>query len=230
MAEESVERTQQKPKGMLHIPCDVIKTLLVSLVLSIVVEWLCIAFIWPEQGYQHSKNVMTEGFHYFSQEFQRSILYAEPAVLGKWLLSQTYYWLFQFTGIEQWLHHPGTNNIVRSMAYYLNAYVQSALYVTMTFIIRVLIILFTSPFFLLAGLIGLVEGLVQRDLRRFGVGRESAFKYHHAKRWVMPSMLMAWVVYLSVPFSVHPNIILIPAAVLFGLTIAFTASNFKKYL
>lgn len=230
MAEESIERTQKKPKGVRHIPCDILKTLLVSLVLSIIVEWLCIAFIWPEQGYMHSKKIMMEEFQFFSQDFQQSILYANPVILGKWVLNQTYYWLFQFTGIEQWLQNPGSNEFMHAIAYYLNSYIQSALYVTMTFIIRVLIILFTSPFFLLAGLIGLVEGLVQRDLRRFGIGRESAFKYHHAKKWVMPSMLVAWVIYLSVPFSVHPNIILIPAGLLFGLTIAFTVTNFKKYL
>ena len=86
-----------------------------------------------------------------------------------------------------------------------------------------------APYFYLLPLYG-GDGLVQRDLRRFGVGRESVFKYHHAKKVVFPVMLLAWGLYLSISFSIHPNWILIPSAIFLGLTILFTASSFKKYL
>ncbi|HHX0514782.1 TPA: DUF4400 domain-containing protein, partial [Haemophilus influenzae] len=43
-------------------------------------------------------------------------------------------------------------------------------------------------------------------------------------------MLSAWVLYLSIPISIYPNIILVPAAFLFGLSICVTAASFKKYL
>lgn len=43
-------------------------------------------------------------------------------------------------------------------------------------------------------------------------------------------MFIAWIIYLAIPISIHPNLILIPAAILFGIMIALTASNFKKYL
>lgn len=114
--------------------------------------------------------------------------------------------------------------------HYLRDYIESVLYVIITFIIRLMIIVLISPLFLLVALVGGGDGLVQRDLRRFGVGRESVFKYHHAKRVVFPVMLLAWGLYLSIPFSIHPNWILIPSAIFFGLTISFTASSFKKYL
>lgn len=75
--------------------------------------------------------------------------------------------------------------------HYLRDYIESVLYVIITFIIRLMIIVLISPLFLLVALVG-GDGLVQRDLRRFGVGRESVFKYHHAKRVVFPVMLLAW--------------------------------------
>ncbi|MFS7508901.1 TIGR03747 family integrating conjugative element membrane protein, partial [Pasteurella multocida] len=104
------------------------------------------------------------------------------------------------------------------------------IYVVITFIIRLIIIVFTSPLFLLTALSGLTEGLSLRDIRKFGAGRESAYLYHHARRYIMPMMVTAWVLYLSIPFSIHPNIILVPAACLFGLSICITAASFKKFL
>ena len=67
-----------------------------------------------------------------------------------------------------------------------------------------------------------------RDRRKFGAGRESSFLYHHARRLIGPIMLSAWVLYLSIPISIYPNIILVPAAFLFGLSICVTAASFKN--
>ena len=43
-------------------------------------------------------------------------------------------------------------------------------------------------------------------------------------------MVLAWVVYLALPVSVHPSFIVIPFATLFALAVTVTASTFKKYL
>lgn len=241
------EDQQQTVKKESSLPCRIIGTLTVSLLLSIVIEWLCITFLWPEQGHLHSKQVMQEEFGWFSAEFQQSLLYSAPVTLAEHIIQFVHKWLFVKSGIENWLNTPVTGiktihwadldwktitntNWMAYLVFYVRAYVESALYVTIVFIIRLMIIVLTSPLFILAGIVGLIDGLVTRDLRRFGIGRESAFKYHHAKRSVAPVMFIAWVIYLSIPFSIHPNLILIPAALLFGLTISLTASNFKKYL
>uniref|UniRef100_Q0I504 DUF4400 domain-containing protein n=1 Tax=Histophilus somni (strain 129Pt) TaxID=205914 RepID=Q0I504_HISS1 len=95
---------------------------------------------------------------------------------------------------------------------------------------RLIVIIFTSPLFLLAPFAGFTEGLMMRDLRKIGSGRESSFLYHHAKRYIKHVMIGSWVLYLSIPVSIYPNIILIPAAFLFGLSICITVASFKKYL
>ena len=41
-----------------------------------------------------------------------------------------------------------------------------------------------TPVFVLFTLVALVDGLVRRDLRRWGGGRESSFVYHYAKQSV----------------------------------------------
>ncbi len=69
-------------------------------------------------------------------------------------------------------------------------------------------------------------GFVKRDLRRWGGGRESSFVYHWAKRSAMPLLILSWVICLALPFSLHPTFIVL----LFALSVAVTASTFKKYL
>jgi hypothetical protein len=38
------------------------------------------------------------------------------------------------------------------------------------------------------------------------------------------------VVYLALPFSLHPTFVILPFATLFALSVTVTASSFKKYL
>jgi len=78
--------------------------------------------------------------------------------------------------------------------------------------------------------VALVDGFVQRDLRRWGGGRESSFVYHWAKRSALPLLVLSWVVYLALPFSLHPTFVILPFAAPFALSVAVTASSFKKYL
>jgi len=62
-----------------------------------------------------------------------------------------------------------------------------------------------------------------------GRGSESSFVYHWAKRSTMPLLVLSWVIYLALPFSLNPTFIVLPFATLFALSVAVTASTFKKY-
>ena len=76
----------------------------------------------------------------------------------------------------------------------------------------------------------LVDGLVRRDVRGFGAGRESGFVYHRARASLMPLAVLPWVTYLALPVSVHPLLILLPSAALLGVAVCIAAATFKKYL
>jgi integrating conjugative element membrane protein (TIGR03747 family) len=71
---------------------------------------------------------------------------------------------------------------------------------------------------------------VQRDIRRWSGGRESAFVYHWAKKFILPSLTLPWMVYLAMPFSIHPNLIVLPFAVLLAVVVRVMTATFKKYL
>jgi len=109
-------------------------------------------------------------------------------------------------------------------------FVLAAVYVTFTFMVRLTILVLATPLFLLATLTGLVDGLIRRDLRKFGAGRESSFVYHRAKRAVIPLLTVPWVIYLSLPFSVNPMAIFLPCSAMALITTAITAATFKKYI
>lgn len=52
---------------------------LCSLLLSLLIEYLCIAFLWPESGAAHSEAVMHTELSWLSSEFARSLLLSEPS-------------------------------------------------------------------------------------------------------------------------------------------------------
>lgn len=207
----------------------VIATLLASLLFSLVTEWVGIAFIWPEQGVQHSHLLMDSELHWFSANVRRSLLTADPAGQLDAVLQHIWQWVFVDTKFVEglaWLRSsPDAHEL-----YLLGDYLKAAVYITLTFVLRVFILLLTAPLFVLAAFTGVVDGLVRRDIRRFGSGYESGFVYHHAKHLVMPIFYLAWIVYLTLPFSVPPFVILLPAAFLFGLSLSITVGTFKKYL
>jgi integrating conjugative element membrane protein (TIGR03747 family) len=121
---------------------------------------------------------------------------------------------------------PTLHKIYRPLA----EFVIAAMQVTQVFSVRLAILSLATPVFLLFSLVALVDGLVRRDLRRWGGGRESSFVYHYAKKAVLPLVVITWVTYLALPFSLHPTFIVIPFAALFAFAVAVTASTFKKYL
>ncbi|EAS1759889.1 TIGR03747 family integrating conjugative element membrane protein [Salmonella enterica] len=217
-------------KGIISTPLawlgHIVATLLGSLLFSLVLEWLGIAFFWPELGAEHAHNMMRQELRWFSDGITRSLLVDDPVGKLEQLLLLVYQWAFIDTGFMPWIGSLSS----KFTSYRVDVFFQSTIYITLTFILRVFVLLLTMPLFILVMLVGVVDGLVRRDIRRFGCGYESGFIYHHAKRANMPVFFIAWIIYLSLPFSVNPCFILLPAALIFGLLISITIGSFKKYL
>ncbi|MBL1476722.1 DUF4400 domain-containing protein, partial [Klebsiella pneumoniae] len=78
--------------------------------------------------------------------------------------------------------------------------------------------------------IGLIDGLVRRDLRRFGAGHESGFVYHHARRMIGSSLAATGLARLAVPVFLESRYIVIPGVMLSGLAGSVATGAFKKHL
>ncbi|MDN8600300.1 TIGR03747 family integrating conjugative element membrane protein [Citrobacter sp. S2-9] len=204
-------------------------TLIGSLFFSLMVEWAGMTFLWPEQGVEHSHWMLNTELGWFAQNVTQSLLMDNPARQLNAFLHHLWQGLFLDTGFMPWLEqlrHQPAGHWIRL----LETFSQATVYIFLTFVLRVFILLLTLPLFVLAALTGMTDGLVRRDIRRYGRGHESGFIYHHAKRSVMPVFFLTWIVYLSLPFSINPCVILLPSALIFGLSITITTATFKKYL
>ncbi len=200
----------------------------VSMLTSIAVEWTGIyAGWWAQPGAMHARGVLIHELGWIDTEFTRSLLFSQPVEVASQLVTGVYDAVFVGSGLAPWFeHHAGRGGAAQAIA----TYGQAAINVSLVVLIRVFILTLTVPLFALAAFVGVVDGLVRRDLRRFGAGRESAFIYHRAKRLTGPVFIVGWIAYLSVPWSVHPNLFLVPSAALFGLLLSVTVGSFKKYL
>lgn len=216
-----------------------IKWLLLSLLFSILIEWAGMVFWWPDQGLNHSRLMLAREIRYLDTDFRRSVLAPDPARFAGAVADGTYRYLFEITGVTvfiRWVSprpgaretglRPALHRAFRPVA----RFVMAAMQMTQVFSVRLAILSLATPVFFLFGLVALVDGLVCRDLRRWGGGRESSFVYHYAKRAVLPLLVSAWVTYLALPFSLHPAWIILPFASLVALVITVSASTFKKYL
>lgn len=250
MAEEKVQQRQQtappKQPGLFItlfwlMPWKVIGILLASLLVSLLIEYAGMTFIWAGEGAEHSRRVMLTESGYLSEGFTRSLILSQPVtVISAWI-QQAYQWIFVDTGFISWVntvrsvHSQGgtVETLSRAGSWLARAlweYLQATVYVTIIFAIRVAILVLSVPLFIMVSVIGIVDGLVRRDLRRYGAGYESSFVYHHAKRYVKPAMYGPCMLYLAWPTAVWPNLLLLPSTIMLGFVLTVVTGAFKKYL
>lgn len=211
--------------------------LIVSLLFSILMEFAGLLLFWSDQGWRHSHAMLTSELGWLSEHFKSSLILQQPPQTTTRLLEQLNHWLLVKTGFADFTRQAqessrgnGLWSGLSRLYLSIEDFVLAAVYISFTFAVRLTILLLTTPLFLLAMLTGFVDGLMRRDLRKFGAGRESSFVYHRAKRAMVPLLIAPWIIYLSLLFSLHPLLILLPSAAILGMAVAITAATFKKYL
>jgi integrating conjugative element membrane protein (TIGR03747 family) len=222
-----VQREPQKAGAVARIIgalAKLISTLVLALVCSVLLEWLGMTVWWPEQGVLHSERVLAQELRYLSQDFNEGV-FAPPATLARRLIASVRR-ASESLGLTGFIASRQSEPWIRV----LQRYAQAMLNVAQIFAARVAVLALALPLFSLFSVVGMAEGLMRRDLRRWGGGRESSFVYHHSKRLLGPSVLATWMLYLASPFAIHPSWVLLPLAMLFAIGVAVTAATFKKYL
>lgn len=215
--------------------------LIMTLGFSIATEWTGMATgFWDEAGTRHSQAMLEQELSVLNTDFRRSVIVEQPSRFAKRFADNFYDLSFRKTGIESLIialakPTPGVRDggfRQRLRHYYQLAedYILAAMLITQVFAVRLAVLILALPAFVLLGLMGLTDGLVQRDIRRWSGGRESSFVYHWAKKLLYPALILPWILYLAIPSKIHPNLIVLPFAILFALSVRVMASMFKKYL
>jgi integrating conjugative element membrane protein (TIGR03747 family) len=223
-----VQREAPKPGSVGRIvggSLRVIATLLFALVLSILAEWIGMTIVWPEQGARHSKRMLAAELAFLHDDFARRAAHVMPVELARGAIAEVAR-LADVIGLRR----PMASAESTLAGLEFRVYAEAAGYVVQTFAVRVAVLALATPLFALFAAVGIAEGLMRRDLRRWGGGRESSFLYHHSKNLLGPSIVTAWMLYLAMPFSIHPNWVLLPCGALLAVGAAMTTGTFKKYL
>ncbi|MBC6957985.1 MAG: TIGR03747 family integrating conjugative element membrane protein [Lautropia sp.] len=243
----AAQRQQVRQQGaiasVVTLPIRFFGVLCGSLLLCIVIECVGMHFFWPDDGWRHAQGMLNDELVHISDYFTRSVVVQEPGRSARMLIEGAYDWLFVKSGLLDWMREAaaqsraGASRQAHDFRYYLGqvyvhleSYLIASAYTVLVFLVRLLVLTLTLPLFLMAAFVGLVDGLVRRDVRRFGAGRESGFVYHRARAALMPLAVLPWVTYLALPVSVHPLLILLPSAALLGIAVDVAATTFKKYL
>lgn len=212
--------------------------LVIALIFSIVAEWIGMYFFWPEQGALHSAKMLVTELGYLNQDFKQSAWGVAPIDIAVWLSSSVYYWIFEWTRIVDiiaWAMNPpyGTGGFrlaIATVTQAIGQYLEAMINTTQVFGVRLAVAILTTPIFIMIGVAALIDGLVERELRRYGGDNESAFVYHAVKPWMRPAVVGSWFLYLALPISIHPNMIFLPAAIMYGTALYLATSKFKKHL
>lgn len=192
--------------------------------LAIALEWLGNAFFWRNTCASHSGQVLQATWQWWPRSSGAPVWLVENLALASDTLQQGIAALIAPLNGQSGLFWTETVTTVIRCA------LLSTANVTLTFLLRLAILLQALPLFALTIVIGLIDGLVRRDLRRFGAGHESGFVYHHARRMISSSLVVTGLVWLTVPVFLEPEYVLIPAAAGIGLAVFLTISSFKKYI
>lgn len=239
VAHRQQARQQGWIAGLIALPFRLFGMLCGSLVLAIVMEWMGMLFFWSDQSSHHAERMLSHELNQLSSDFKRSIVMEAPVQTARRLIAWTHERVVVCSGLRDWMESSrspteerrrGLQRLLKLSYGYVESYFVAAGYTALTFLVRLVVLCLTLPLLITAAFVGLIDGLVRRDLRRFGAGRESGFLYHRARRLILPLAVLPWVIYLAVPVSVHPLWILLPAAILLTITVNITAGSFKKYL
>lgn len=201
-------RPPQGPVGwLLSLAGRLIGLVIGALVLRVVLELAGLYFWWPQEGSGHVFQVMRQEKAELVSALQPHPLRNEMVML---LENRTTHGLLA----NRFLQKPFT-----ALAYTLVSFMQRLTWLAAMF-----------PLLCLCVLTGLTEGLVQRDLRRFGSGLESVFLHSYVIRSGSSVATTLWVFYLAQPLFMPVTLVLLPAALWFGITVWIAAGSFKRWL
>jgi integrating conjugative element membrane protein (TIGR03747 family) len=223
------------------LPFTLFGVLAGSLLVCITVECIGMALVWPDEGWHHAEEMFEAELAQLSTDFKQGVVLSQPGQTARGVVEEVGTWVFVKSGFTQWsaearkradgLQRPKSFRDYLALAHVkAQDYVLAAAYTVLVFFTRLAVLVLTLPLFLLAAAVGLIDGLVRRDIRRFTSAFESGFVHHRARALILPLATLPWGLYLALPVTVTPLAVLLPAAVAFGLAVDIAAASFKKYL
>lgn len=238
MAEgSSVAKRQTLFNTSIGFVLKLIFSLVIALLFSITIEIIGMNFWWEDEGVYHSQKMyeyelsqIGSGQYGFNLEDEQLRFIHKTLVTHNKVID-----VLNLKGVVDWAKRPVNDEgnpmriIIKTIFSKVEEYIEASFNVAKVFSLRLAILTLSLPLFIFAMLVGVVDGLVERDLRRWGGGRESSTMFNLARATVVPLAVGSWVFYLSMPVSINPSFIIIPFVFMFGYSVRLTTDRMKKY-
>jgi integrating conjugative element membrane protein (TIGR03747 family) len=96
--------------------------------------------------------------------------------------------------------------------------------------IRLFIFILSFPLWLSVLFVMIVDGLVQRDIRKFQAARESTFLFHRLKLLTENLFYSFFLIYMSMPIAIQPEALLLPTVIIVSVLFKLSIKYYKKYV
>lgn len=200
-------RPAQGPVGwLLSLLGRIIGLVIGALVLRVVLELAGLYFWWPQEGSRHVFQVM-------KREQSELVIALQPHPFGNDVVMLLEKGATHVFLVNRLLQKPFTG-----LTYTLVSFMQRLIWLAAMF-----------PLICLCVVIGLTEGLVQRDLRRFGSGLESVFLHIYIIKYGSSVTNILWIFYLVKPYYLPALLLLLPAALWMSISLQMAIGSFKRY-
>ena len=235
------------PAGRSRGPIAALASVVIGLAFSTLSSWIFGTALtilgdhtfWKGRGVERAIAAVEEDFGYL-QGYPRSLMVDDTVAFARdfaELVARPFHslgapaFIARTTAIEPDAVANPHARAVRRIVKEVGRAVETAYYVAQDTAIRLAIAFYALPAFAMAIFIGLIDGLVRRDLRRWTGGRESSYVYHHSKRFTWWFLTAGFTAYLAWPFGgFNPAYLVLIFATLVAAALSTTASTFKKYL
>lgn len=202
-------------------------------------------FFWKGQGIPHAQAVVKQDLEYIAAA-PRSLLVPDTVDFSLKLLGYIRRPYERF-GVIRWYQNSRTpyaepagqviNPALRGLrvatakaSTLMSEWAVISMLVAQEVALRLSIAAYAMPAFVMACLMGVIDGLVRRDRRRWTGDRESSFVYHHSKRYTAWAVTGGFSLYLAWPFpGFNPAYMVLVFTVLVAGFLSTTVSAFKKY-
>ncbi|MFC8751068.1 DUF4400 domain-containing protein [Pseudomonas oryzihabitans] len=238
---EAVDARQRRYGGftqLLLLPFTVLGLLCAALLLRLLLEGFGMLFVWPDNRGQHAQMLYEQDRRDLArtpwpdrwQSISRTRLNTKRSVQ---LMELSNPWIElqgRLTAVPSILGYKTPRLPWAKEHSWLKEALSAARHSALSVGIRSLLLLQALPLLILSVLVCTVDGLVQRQVRRFNVQRESGYLHHRAKALFVPLTLLPGFMYLVLPISLSIASFAIVSAILSGLIAAIAIGTFKKHL
>jgi len=198
--------------GFISLVIGFILSIFISWAVAILIETVGMFFFWPEDGSNHSYQILEQEIKYVQTEGQVGFFDRRFKAIDR--ADVNYEWASKNLGLRTFFSTLGD---------YGRAYHNT----TLVFFIRISVIESLLILYALFSVWAVVEGLLLRSRRRWTGSVERSFVWRRIKSIYFWAVVLPIPIYLMIPFAIHPMVVAAPFLALYSLALVLMVGYFK---